>query len=265
MKQKRTKLDIEVSRLQKNARNKLYRLRKKGAINATMAAAFNPVRPANELKGMTNIEKRQYAEALKDFNKRDLTKYQFTRGTEVVIQKEGTPIISAELWEKRIQEAELNIIREENNARLRQIREDVLADIPGSQVRNIEYIEFGNDGSSPIKKVVRTTEFKPGAKTNYEAIKARLSTALDDSRVAIYKKAVINKLKDNDIDSKLIGRLEKLTHNELLYLHYFTDFSMQIAEFEYTDVYEQGYYEPSAQERTSVESAIHELLQFLGK
>lgn len=265
MKQKRSKLDIEISRLQKNARNKLYRLRKKGAINANMAAKFNPVRPAKELKGLSDIEKRQYAEALKDFNKRDLTKYQFKRGTEVIIQNGGTPIIATELWEKRLQEAELNIIREENNARLRQIRDSVLANIPASQVRNIDYIEFGNDVFTPMKKVVRTTDFKPGAKTNYAAIKARLSTALEDSHVATYKKAVINKLKDNDVDSKLIARIEKITDNELLYLHFFTDFSMQIAEFEYSDVYELGYYEPSPQERTSVEAAIHELLQFLGK
>jgi hypothetical protein len=265
MSQKRTKLDIEVSRLQKNARNKLYRLRKKGAINATMAAAFNPVRPANELKNMSVIEKRQYAESLKDFNKRDTTKYQFTRGTEVVIQKEGTPILSVELWEKRIQEAELNIIREENSQRLRQIREEVLGGIPGSQVRNIDYIEFGSNVDTPIKPVMRTTDFKPGAKTAYKEVKHRLETALDDLRVATYKASIANKMKDNDADPKLVSRVKELTDNELLYLHYYTDFSALVAEYEYPDEYEKGHQAPGAQERTRIEAGIGELLQFLGK
>ena len=264
MKQKRTKLDIEVSRLQKNARNKLYRLRQKGAINATMAAAFNPVRPANELKGMSNIEKRQYAEALKEFNKRDVTKYQFTRGTEVVIQKEGTPIQSAELWEKRIQEAELNIMREENNRRLRQIRESVLNNIPGSQVRNIEMIEFGN-AEKPIKPIIRTTEFKPGAKTNYEVIKSRIATALDESRISAYRRAVANKLRDNDMPDSLVRRIEKLSNAEIAYLHYYTDFSALVSEFEYTAEYDEGYARPSAGEVSAVQAGVSELLQFIGK
>ena len=214
---------------------------------------------------MTNIEKRQYAEALKDFNKRDITKYQFTRGTEVVIQKEGTPIQSAELWEKRLQEAELNIIRAENNAKLRQIREGVLSNIPGSQVRNIDYIEFGSDIDAPIKLVVRNTEFKPGAKTAYKGIKSRLESVLEEERVLTYKNSLVNKFKANDVDSKLVSLIEDLTNNELLYLHYYTDFSTIAAEYEYPDEYEKGYQAPSAQERTSNEAAIHELLQFLGK
>lgn len=264
MKQKRTKLDIEVSRLQKNARNKLYRLRKKGAINATMAAAFNPVRPAIELKGMSAIEKRQYAQQLKDFNKRDLTKYQFDRGTEVVIQKEGTPILSAELWEKRIQEAELNVMRAENNQRLRQIREEVLGDIPGSQVRNIEMMEFGNP-EKPIKPIVRTTEFKPGAKTNYELIKAHIAGALDSVRADTYRSAIVNKLRDNDIDEAIVNKVAKLSDNEIFYLHYYTDFSALVSEFEYTAEYEEGYAKPCLGEVNSITAGLRELLQFIGK
>lgn len=263
VKQKRSKLDNEVSRLQKNARNKLYRLRKKGAINATMAAEFNPVVPASQFKDMDAIQKRQYAEQLKSFNKRDVTKYQFTRGTEVVIQKEGTPILSTELWEKRIQEAELNVLREANNAKLRKIRENVLAGIPASQVRNIDFIEMGVE--KPIKTVIRTTEFKPGAKTNYDQIKARLTTALDDSRILNYRKAIVNKLRDNAVDEKLVKRIEKLSANELAYLHYYTDFTEQVEDYSYTAEYETGHYKPSEAQSTATEAAVSELLQFLGK
>jgi hypothetical protein len=136
---KRTEIDKEVSRLQKNARNKLYRLRQKGAINAQISAAFNPVIPAAELKGMSAVEKRQYAQKLREFNARENV-YSFNKGTEVVIQREGTPIISTELWQRRLEEAELNIIRSENAARLKNIRESVLNNIPESQVRNIDFV-----------------------------------------------------------------------------------------------------------------------------
>ena len=267
---KRTELDKEVSRLQKNARNKLYRLRKKGAINAQILAAFNPVIPATELKGMSALEKRQYAQKLRDFNKRE-NAYVFNKGTEVVIQREGTPIMSTELWQRRMEEAELNVIRSENAARLKGIREKVLNKIPESQVSNIEFIESPmecaiDDGRfSAIKPVVRETEFKPGAKSSYEKIKSRLTTSLDHDRLLRYKQAVINKLKDNDIDESVLKQLSNLTADEMAYLHFYTDFGVLVDTWQYQTAYEEGYRSPSDGESAANETAIKELLQFIGK
>ena len=268
--QNRTELDKEVSRLQKNARNKLYRLRKKGAINAQISAAFNPVIPANELKGMTAIEKRQYAQKLREFNARE-NMYTFNRGTEVVIQREGTPIMSAELWQRRLEEAELNIIRAENATRLNAIRENVLNKIPESQVRNIDFVETPieyalDDGRfSAIKPVIRETEFKPGAKSSYEKIKARLTGSLDTDRLLQYKQAVANKLRDNDVDESIVKRIEKLTADEMAYLHFYTDFGAIADTWQYRIEYESGHHSPSGSESSASESAIKELLQFIGK
>lgn len=267
---KRTELDKEVSRLQKNARNKLYRLRKKGAINAQISAAFNPVIPANELKGMTAIEKRQYAQKLREFNARENI-YTFNRGTEVVIQRDGTPIMSTELWQRRLEEAELNILRAENATRLKAIRESVLNKIPESQVRNIDVVETPieyalDDGRfSVIKPVIRETEFKPGAKSSYEKIKSRLTTALDTDRLLQYKRAVVNKLKDNDIDESVLKQLSKLTADEMAYLHFYTDFGVLVDTWQYKTEYEEGHRSPSAGESSASETALKELLQFIGK
>lgn len=267
---KRTELDKEVSRLQKNARNKLYRLRKKGAINAQISAAFNPVIPAAELKGMSEVEKRQYAHKLREFNARE-NAYTFNRGTEVVIQREGTPIMSTELWQRRLEEAELNVIRAENAVRLKNIRESVLNKIPESQVRNIDFVESPmeyaiDDGRfSAIKPVIRETEFKPGAKSNYESIKSRITTALDTDRLLHYKQAVINKLSENDISESVLKRLSSLTANEMAYLHFYTDFGVVVDTWQYGVEYEMGHRSPSADESSASETALKELLQFIGK
>lgn len=267
---KRTELDKEVSRLQKNARNKLYRLRQKGAINAQISAAFNPVIPAAELKGMSVVEKRQYAQKLREFNARENT-YAFNKGTEVVIQREGTAIRSVELWQRRLEEAELNVIRSENAAKLKTIRESVLDKIPDSQVRNIEYIESPmeyavDDGRfSAFKPVIRKTEFKPGAKSTYATIKPRVASALDADRLTYYRQAVINKLKENDISESTLDRIGKLTTSELAYLHYYTDFSVVVDTWQYEAEYENGYRAPSAYESSANETALKELLQFIGK
>lgn len=266
----RSKLDVEISRLQKNARNKLYRLRQKGAINAQISAAFNPVVPANQLKGMSAIEKRQYASKLKEFNKRE-TAYNFERGNEVVIQAGGSVIKSVELWEKRMQEAELNIIRHENAMKLMQLRENILADIPESQVRNLDYVETPfdmaiDDGRfSAIKPIIRTEDFKPGQKTPFEQQKTRLQSAFDEARLTSYKKAIINKLSENDISPALLKRLKDLTNDELSYLHYYTDFSILAETWQYQEAYEQGYRSPNGGESSAAEAGISELLRFLGK
>ena len=267
---KRTELDKEVSRLQKNARNKLYRLRKKGAINAQMSAAFNPVIPAAEQKGMSTVEKRQYAQKLREFNAR-ANAYVFKKGTEVIIQRGGTPMLSTELWQRRLDEAELNIIRAENAAKLKSIRESVLNKIPDSQVRNIDYIESPmeyavDDGRfSAIKPVIRETDYKPGSKSPYATIKARITSALDDDRLMHYRQAVINKLKENDVSESVLDRIGELTTVEVAYLHYYTDFSVIVDTWQYEAEYEKGYRSPSIDESSANETALKELLQFIGK
>lgn len=66
MARKRTALDREISRVQKNTRNKLYRLRKqKGVVNT------EELDPRRDTSGMSGSQKIAYLKTLSDFNSRD--------------------------------------------------------------------------------------------------------------------------------------------------------------------------------------------------
>lgn len=64
VRKKRTALDQEISRLQKNTRNKLYRLRKRGADT-------QDIDPRKNTEFMNGSQKRRYANQLREFNARD--------------------------------------------------------------------------------------------------------------------------------------------------------------------------------------------------
>lgn len=72
-------LPAYIQRLQKNARNKEYRLRAKGAL-AIDVADLSPRLPASEVARMSKAEQRAYAARLRRFNSRDnaLTVYRDT-------------------------------------------------------------------------------------------------------------------------------------------------------------------------------------------
>lgn len=268
VKQKRSELDKEVSRLQKNARNKLYRLRKKGAINAQIAAAFNPVVPGAQLKGMSTIEKRQYAERLREWN--SSANYTFQKGTEHVIQAGGTPIASTVLWEKRLKEAELNVLRAENMKKLNAIREEVLSNIPGSEVKNIDFMEVPfnlavDDGRfRALKPVVRQTDFTEKTPDYYEVVKSRLETSFSDERLGAYREAIANRMAENDLPEDLVQVVRNLSNAQLAYLHYYTDFTLLADTWEYQAEYDTGHHQPSEADSTANAAAIAELLRYVG-
>lgn len=269
MVKQRSELDKELSRLQKNARNKLYRLRKKGAINAQIGAAFNPVVPAAQLKAMSTVEKRQYAERLKAFNDKK-TAFTFTKGVEHVIQSGGTPIKSVDLWERRIKEAELNILRSENAQKLGEIRERILSDIPGSEVKNIDVMEVPfnlavDDGRfTAIKPTVRSTDFTESTPDYYEGQKSRVSHALDADRLMHYRDAVANRMAENDLAPELVQTVRGLTSDQMAYLHYYTDFTLIADAWEYQAEYDAGHYEPIEAESAAKATGLRELLQYVG-
>ena len=118
---------------------------------------------------------------------------------------------------------------------------------------------------SAIKPVIRETEFKPGSASTYATIKPRVTSALDDDRLTHYRQAVINKLKENGISESVLDRIGELTTDEMAYLHYYTDFSVVVDTWQYEAEYEKGYRSPSADESSANETALKELLQFIGK
>ena len=77
----------EISRLQKNARNKLYRLRKKGIVNANIGVSVVPVIPMSEVRKMSKRDQMAYARELKKFNARENKITLSGQSDEYILQK----------------------------------------------------------------------------------------------------------------------------------------------------------------------------------
>lgn len=96
----RTELDKQISRAQKNARNKLYRIRQAGAINTE---EFDPRVSQQELKGMNGSQKKAYLRKLELFNKRQ---------NKIIVQPQnGVAIPETKLKAYRQAELEVNAAR----------------------------------------------------------------------------------------------------------------------------------------------------------
>jgi len=96
----RTALDKQISRAQKNARNKLYRIRQAGAINTE---EFDPRVSQQELKGMNGSQKKAYLRKLELFNKRQ---------NKIIVQPQnGVAIPETKLKAYRQAELEVNAAR----------------------------------------------------------------------------------------------------------------------------------------------------------
>ena len=107
-KRKRTALDIEISKAQKNARNKLDRLRRRGATNT---AELSPIESTKDMNGS---QKAAYLRRLKRFNE---------RSNSYVVQENNVGIPKRTLEEYRKAESEANKVRLEFRAKIIQARE----------------------------------------------------------------------------------------------------------------------------------------------
>jgi hypothetical protein len=154
---KRTELDKEISRAQKNARNKLYRIRKNGAINTD---EFDPRVSPQELKAMNGSQKKAYLRKLKLFNK---------RSNKIVVQK-GNGIAVPETLLKQYRQAELEV----NAARIlrrEQIEESVktaaqkdiekIREVVNTETARKERAEKQGKPYKPLEKSVRAMRGMP--------------------------------------------------------------------------------------------------------
>ena len=105
---KRTALDKEISRAQKNTRSKLYRLRKRGATNT------EELSPIESTQGMNGSQKAAYLRRLKRFNE---------RSNSYVVQENNVAIPRKTLEEYRKAESEANKVRMEFRAKIIKSRE----------------------------------------------------------------------------------------------------------------------------------------------
>lgn len=252
----------ELSRLQKNARNKLYRLRKKGITNAQINQMAVPVKSWDKVQTMSVREQNAYARQLREFNSRENRIEIQGKSLNYVLQRNSNTALPYEkVFEYRILEAERNIIRAERRARLESIRENIELNKPDDVVAAIESItknlpekisreDFGRGGAENLVAQVepRNTPFKSLEQLE-NAIKAykrsvknapKTDEALTKQNRS-YIESIINRLSDEGyLTEELANILDNLNDDQIYYLYHYTDFDSLTSVYRYQRDYDEG-------------------------
>ena len=253
----------ELSRLQKNARNKLYRMRKKGITNAQINQMAVPVKSWNEVQTMSVREQNAYARQLREFNSRENRIETQGKSLNYVLQRNSNIALPYEkVFEYRIAEAERNIIRAGRRARLEAIRENVELNKPDDVVAAVESItknlpekisreDFGRGGTENLVAQVepRNTAFKSLEQLE-NAIKAynrsvknapKTDEALTHQNRG-YIESVTTRLSDEGyLTEELAEILNNLNDDQIYYLYHYTGFDALTAVYRYQRDYDKGY------------------------
>lgn len=253
----------ELSRLQKNARNKLYRLRKKGITNAQLNQMAVPVKTWNDVQTMSVREQNAYARQLREFNSRENRIETQGQSLNYILQRNSNIALPYEkVFEYRIAEAERNIIRAERRARLEKMRENVELNKPDEVIEALESItknlpekisrdDFGRGGTENLVAQVepRNTPFKSLEQLE-NAIKAynrsvKNAPKTDEAltkRNRGYIESVTNRLSDEGyLTKELADILNNLNDDQIYYLYHYTDFDALTAVYRYQRDYDEGH------------------------
>lgn len=249
--------------MQKNARNKLYRLRKKGITNAQINQMAVPVKSWDEVQTMSAREQNVYARQLKEFNSRENRIEIQGKSLNYILQRNSNIALSYEkVFEYRIAEAERNIIRAERRARLERIRENVELNKPDNVVAAVESItknlpekisreDFGRGGAENLVAQVepRNTPFKSLDQLE-NAIKAynrSVKRAPKTDEVLTrqnrgYIESITNRLSDEGyLTEELADLIDNLTDDQIYYLYHYTEFDGLTSVYRYTRDYDKGH------------------------
>lgn len=163
MARKRTELDKQISRAQKNARNKLYRIRQNGAINDE---EFDPRVSQAELKHMNGSQKKAYLNKLELFN---------NRANKVIVQPgNGIAIPETKLKEYRQAELELNAARILRRAGIEEaVKSAAVRDISKIQEtvnKEIARRERAEKLGKPYKPLKKSVEAMRGMPVNWNKL-----------------------------------------------------------------------------------------------
>lgn len=249
MANKRSNLDVEISRVQKNTRNKIYRFRKKGLSEEDIAE----IDPRRSTKGMTTAEKRAYLRQLQTFNGRETG---YTVGADYTGNVGAVPTSLVREYQRE-QRRTNELKRKTRDAAMRRY-----GNLPvmrkGEQMSMDEYnerfgqwvanSELGYDrgymapvvrqyGFSSVGQVKRAIESQRRA---YERVREV------DRNLANYKQSIINKMGEEGAPVDVITRVRNLTLNQLQYIYYNTDFASLVSSFHYQSYYDAGYIEARA-------------------
>lgn len=252
----------ELSRLQKNARNKLYRLRKKGITNAQINQMAVPVKSWDEVQTMSVREQNAYARQLREFNSRENRIETQGKSLNYVLQRNSNIALPYEkVFEYRIAEAERNVIRAERRARLEKIRENVELNKPDDVIEAIESItknlpekisreDFGRGGAENLVAQVepRITPFKSLEQLE-NAIKgytraAKNAPKTDEALTRQnrgYIDSITNRLSDEGyLTEELANIIDNLSDDQIYYLYHYTEFDALTSVYRYQRDYDEG-------------------------
>ena len=242
-KKKRTDLDKTISRLQKNARNKIYRLRRAGASDEDIAA----IDPRRSTKGMNGSSKAAYARALARFNARDnaYTVSEDYFGNRGLIPK---GLI------KRYREVEASV-----NKTIRQVQDRAIklyggkpyissTDVEGKTKEEWERV-YGPMRQSAynagyLEEVHRQYGFGSvrAVQNAIESVKKKITKIRQiDNNLSNYKKYIVNRMTSDGADPRTIRAVKSLTKSQLQYLYFNSDFSTIVQTYQYEEYYAQGY------------------------
>lgn len=242
-KKKRTDLDKTISRLQKNARNKIYRLRRSGASDEDIAA----IDPRRSTKGMNGSQKAAYARALERFNARDnaYTVSEDYFGNRGLIP---TSLI------KRYREVEASV-----NKTIRQVQSRAIklygskpyissTDVEGKTKEEWERV-YGPMRQSAynagyLEEVHRQYGFGSvrAVQNAIESVKKKITKIRQiDDNLSNYKRYIVNRMTSDGADPRTIKAVKSLTKSQLQYLYFNSDFSTIVQTYQYEEYYAQGY------------------------
>lgn len=269
----------EISRLQKNARNKLYRLRKKGIVNANIGASVVPVIPMSEVREMSKRDQMAYARELKKFNARENKITLSGQSDEYILQKNNVAISAPDVWNYRLAEARANIERARVRNQIEQAREETYASLDLDSALDFERFEIDPQQQADIlaggqSLMSRFQDLTPvimreGFATD-EAIRRATERQLKSLDIINMKR---NEKRYNDwregIRARMIDNgyeegaewVADLTIEQMDWLRYYTDFTELTNTYLYQDQYERGRAMASDETLSSYEQLIIELVK----
>lgn len=250
-KRRRSNLDEAIGKALHGTRNKVYRLKKKGA-SASELAAIDPRKtdwrssrggaPGSATlyeryrKGELNTrEKVEFLRQLKDFNERE-NKYTSTGGGRFISSK--------------AQERFGAMVEGVNKTRKRTLDTIVKGGAyyqfgaPGVDVASMSEWDFEHYVSrdlSPLKRTEPFTSSKEIARASKTLLGATSSMSRVLKKSEHWRKVARNKLIDNN-QRELADAIGRMTAKEFLEMITLTDFNVQMSDFQYDDYYsKQGH------------------------
>lgn len=245
---KRSRLDREISRVQKNTRNKIYRFRLKGVSEEDISR----IDPRRSTKWMTTAEKRAYLKELQTFNGRDTG---YTAGQDGFGNVGVVPTQLVRQYYAEERRANAYKQRLQTAAKRRYGKKPVVLD--GRVMTPAEYAEGHSMGVINQELAYARGYLAPVRRKYGFSSEAQVKRAIESQRSAIdrasmvdrnllnYKEAIINKMESENAPTDVVTRVRNLSLNQLQYLYYNTDFPSDVETFHYQSFYMAGHVRPS--------------------